>query len=296
MPRLAFATYAGHPGLTPDDARVEPHLPAGVALHAVPWDGRDIDWGSFDMVVLRTTWDYHLRPAEFRRWLDRLDAAGVEVSNPTPVLRWNLEKTYLRELAAEGVETVPTVWLRRGARVELAALAAGRGWGRVVVKPTVGATSHGLFVARDPAAASGQERLDALLDRGAALAQPLLIEVERDGEWSLVFFDGEYSHAAIKRPRAGDVRVQTDFGGSVEAATPPAELRRWAAECVRRVARRLGPGGDSPLLYARVDAVVTAGGPRLMELELIEPQLFLDLAAGAARRFAGALARRLGGG
>lgn len=290
MRAIAFATCGGRPEITSDDLLVKSHLPTGWRLAGVPWDQPACDWPAFDAVVLRSTWDYHLRRAEFERWLDRLDATGVTVCNPTAVVRRNVEKTYLHDLAAAGVATVPTVWLAAGERASLAELAADRGWGRVVVKPTVGASGWSFFVAGESSWPEGQTELDRILDHGGVMVQPLLDEVGRDGEWSLVLIGGELSHAVIKRARDGEVRVQSDYGGSVEAAEPGPVLRRWAKDCLERSAGPLGAAaGDPPLLYARVDAIETAAGPLLMELELIEPQLFLGSAPGAAARFAAAI-------
>jgi hypothetical protein len=286
---LAFVTYREAPGITADDARALPALAeCGVRVRAVPWDDPAADWGAFDGVVVRSCWDYHLRAAEFAAWLDRLEASGARVWNPVPVLRWNASKTYLAELHARGVRTVPTERVQRGAGVTLREIRRRTGWDDdLVVKPVVSASGHRTWRARVPEAAEEGHRFAEMVATSDVLVQPFLSVVERDGEWSLLFFGGEFSHAVVKRPKQGDFRVQPEFGGSVEAAEPPASLVAEAAAVLRHA--------PSPCLYARVDGCVVAGALVLMELELLEPTLFFGADARAARRFAAALRGALGG-
>lgn len=236
--QIALVTWSGLPGLAKDDRLLLDHLPA----RAVPWDDATVDWNEFDAIVLRSTWDYHKRIDEFRAWIDRLDASGAPLWNPPALLRWNTHKRYLIDLAARGVNVVPTLLCSR-----------------VVIKPAVSATAYRTSVL-DP---FDQEML----------VQPFIDEVVTSGEWSLVFFAGAFSHAVIKRARPGDFRVQSDFGGSHERAQPDASLIAGAQDILRAV--------EEPWLYARVDGVVRDGRLLLMELEMTEPSLFLDAAAAA---------------
>jgi glutathione synthase/RimK-type ligase-like ATP-grasp enzyme len=241
---------------------------------AVVWDDPSVPWESFDAIVLRSCWDYHLRIDEFTAWLARLEAIGARVVNPAAMVRWNLDKRYLRGLA---VPTVSTVWLEPHERVELALLLRSRGWRRAVVKPAISASAFGTFVTTG----DDQARVDELLAHSPLLVQPFIDEVVTHGEWSLIYFNGVLSHTVVKRPRQGDFRVQSELGATTTLTPAPPELRVQADAA-------LGAAPDRPT-YARVDGVMIDGVFTLMELELIEPVLFLGMHDGSAARFAKAL-------
>jgi glutathione synthase/RimK-type ligase-like ATP-grasp enzyme len=231
---------------------------------------------------VRSCWDYHHRPHEFHAWLDRLAAEGARVFNPVPLLRWNADKRYLRDLAEAGIEVIPTAWVAERDESSLADLAGARGWRHVVVKPSVSATAFETWRAGPEVTSDDEQRFRRLTGERPALVQPYLPDIER-GELSLVFLGGEYSHAVLKRPRPGDFRVQTDFGGTVEPVRPE--------EHVVAAASRVLAAAPGPTLYARVDLCLVDGRAQLMELELLEPALFFAHEAGAAARFVEALAR-----
>ena len=245
---IALVTWSGLPELAPDDRLLRGALERrGATVHAVAWDA-DVDWRRYDAAIVRSTWDYHRRVDEFRAWIDSLD--GAPVWNPPAVLRRNIHKSYLLDLQEQGIEIVPTVFMEGG----------------VVVKPAVSATAHGTV------------RID-----GAVLVQPFVPEILTDGELSFVFLGQTFSHAVRKRPRAGDFRVQNDFGGTAERFAPSAALIAQA----ERIAFTLG----EDWLYARVDCIERDGRLILMELEATEPSLFLDEVS--AERFADAITLRL---
>jgi hypothetical protein len=277
---LALATCAKLPALNDDDRLLIRAL-AQLGLDAVPavWDSSAVRWEDFPGVVVRSCWDYHLRLDEFLRWIARIEGA---VWNPAPLLRWNSHKRYLRDLAARGVPVVPTQWLEAGKPADLARALGDAGWREAVVKPAVSASAHGTWRTSLATARADQARLDELLRAGDVMVQPLIPEVAGAGEWSLVFLHGCFSHAVLKRPAVGDYRVQWEFGGSADSAVPPAALVADAARVMAAV-----PGEP---LYARVDGVERDGRLVLMELELIEPHLFLGWEKGAADRLAAAVA------
>ncbi|MBB4662982.1 ATP-grasp domain-containing protein [Conexibacter arvalis] len=286
-PLIALATCEELPDLDPDDRLLADALRALDAEVAAPvWDDPAVEWGAFDLVLVRSPWDYHLKRAAFVAWAK--EVAGVTaLRNPADVIGWNTDKTYLRTLAERGVETVPTIWLPHGEPAPaLAELLAERGWaGReAIVKPTIGLGSSGLMrvPAGDPAG-DGAAHLRGLLADGDAMVQPFLPSLEREGELSLLFCDGELSHAVRKRPPAGEFRVQPNFGAVAEAARPTAEQ-------VELARRTLAAASDVPPLYGRVDLVAGDDDqPLVMELELVEPTLYLAAAPGAAERFARAV-------
>jgi glutathione synthase/RimK-type ligase-like ATP-grasp enzyme len=259
----------------------EPVLAAALAAGGfdaalLGWDDPAADWDAPVPTILRSTWNYPRAPDAFLAWLDRVSAAGA-LFNPADIVRGNLRKRYLLALAARGVPVVPTTLVERGASLDLAAFPAPR----VVIKPEIGAASIGArrFASTDPAAAT---HLAALTAHGAALVQPYLASVEVYGERSLVWIDGELSHAMRKAPRLEGDHEQVD------AAVAIADDERAVAEAA------LAPVADR-ILYGRVDLVRdTAGQPMVMELELAEPSLYLTQRPGAAERLVAALRRALG--
>lgn len=283
--RVALATCAAVPGLSPDDRLLPPALAArGIQAEPVVWDEPEAPWEAYDAVVVRSCWDYHHKADRFDQWTRRLEARRLPLWNPPDVLRWNARKTYLRELADAGVPVVPTRFVESAGGPELDAVLHEAGWRQVVVKPVVSASADETWRAERGREADG-ERFRRLVGRMPVMVQPFLPEIEREGEWSFCFFGGEYSHAVLKRPRPGDFRVQSDHGGVYHMADPPGELVGQAAAALRLAGRQT--------LYARVDGCVIDGELHLMELELLEPGLFLAVHPAAPDRFAAAIARAL---
>lgn len=246
----------------------------GVNADVVPWSA-PVDWAAWPLVVVRTPWDYFRRLPEFLAWAEATSRLTRFV-NPLAVIDWNCHKQYLRQLAAEGIPTVPTLWLDKGCADGRAQLAA-RGWGEVVVKPAVSIGAIGALraMASDPACLA---HLDSLVADGDVMVQPFVASVAEAGEVSLVYFGGHFSHAIRKQPAAGDFRVQDMYGGTVHPHQPTeAELAVADAVLARTPA---------PTTYARIDLVEFAGAPALMEAELIEPELFLGATPEAAMNFA----------
>ncbi|WP_049985265.1 ATP-grasp domain-containing protein [Halobellus rufus] len=295
MTSIALATAPDLPDLVDDDASFLAALrERGVEATPEIWSDESVAWGEFDAVLVRTIWDYYRHPEAFAAWVDRLDAAPTAVLNTPETLRWNRHKFYLRDLEARGVDTLPTEYVARGRDDSLAEIFERRGWDEAVVKPAV---SAGAFrtnrISREDAPGE-QPWFEELLADGDVLVQEFADGIT-DGEWSLIFFDGEYSHSVLKRPKSGDFRVQEDHGGSVDAPDPSESLRSYGGEVVDAVTSELG--GDVPL-YARVDGITTdAGGEtagfRLLEVELIEPELFFRVDDDAGSRLADALLDRL---
>ena len=286
--RIAIATASAYANLVPDDRLLVDALAArGVRAEAEIWNDRAVRWIDYDVVVIRSCWDYHLAHDEFLAWIARLDADGVQVLNPPPLVGWNSEKTYLRDLASRGVAVVPTRWVERADTVRLETILAERQWMEVVVKPAVSASAHDTWRTRNSAAAAPEQRFRDMVARGRVLVQPYLDVIASDGEWSLLFYDGTYSHSALKRPRAGDFRVQVEHGGGSEIREPAGHV----IEAARR-ALHTAEDGRARSLYARVDGCIVNDEFVLMELELIEPDLYLRANDSAPTRLADALLAR----
>jgi glutathione synthase/RimK-type ligase-like ATP-grasp enzyme len=288
MLSIAFATYRDEPGIAADDAPAADALRrAGVTVTPVVWDGSDPDWSRFDAVVIRSVWDYFRKADRFERWVREFTACAPRLWNPPAAVLWNINKRYLLDLAGRGINVVPTEYLTAAANPDLRAILERRGWGEAVVKPAIAAGSHGAWRTSPSSAEGDQVRLAAQLDARDALVQSYMPEIGSRGEWSLVFFGPEYSHAVLKQPQSGDFRVQEHLGGRTTQAEPDPDLLRQARAAVAAVGQ--------PLLYARVDGVERDGQLILMELEIIEPSLFLAHGSGSAGRFAEAILRALPG-
>jgi len=285
MPRCAFLSTDDLSGYVADDALAIPPLAAlGWRVETLAWRTADVAWGELDLVVVRSTWDYHENAPAFERTLAAIDRSGARLANPLPLLRWNLRKSYLLDLAGRGVPIVPTTWERGLDEARLRALFDELDTEEIVVKPLVGASSSGLErIARHDRGERLRE-VAASFAGGSALAQPFLPQVACEGEYSLVFLDGERSHAIRKVPRAGDYRTQEEAGASIEPVAPEPALAAAAEAALARVV-------PTPL-YARVDLVRgSAGGFLLMELELLEPSLYLRMDPAAPTRLANAVDR-----
>lgn len=257
---------------------------AGVEAEFVAWDDPDSSPpGRFDRLILRSTWNYHLFPAEFAAWIDTADRRTC-LSNRAAIVRWNLHKQYLESLTAAGIPTVPTAWLRRGADVPLRQIVEANGWTDFVMKPAISASSwrtHRFRVDRGEMEQAASN-LEELIRNRDVMVQPYMTGVDTTGEKAVMWIDGEVTHAIRKRPRfAGD-------GEFVSGAAEISPAEHAIAE--RSVAVAVAETGVRPL-YARVDLMPdTDEGPMVSELELIEPSLYLVQSPAALDRLVRAIA------
>jgi len=283
MATVALATISEFPDLDDDGPALLAALAGeGVTGRPVAWDDDQADWSAFDLVVVRSTWDYSDRYAEFLHWAEHVSAVS-RLANPLPVLRWNTDKRYLAELSAAGLPVVPTSWIEPGRPFELPP-------GEIVVKPAVSAGSRDTarYTADDAARARAHVQRLTGEDR-VVMIQPYIPSVDADGETALLWLGGAFSHAIRKGPllRRGAKLVQGLFAQEDISARTPSPDELAVADLVLRAV----PGGPDGLLYARVDLVAGPDGPLVLELELTEPSLFLGYEPGAPARLAKAIAR-----
>ena len=284
--RIAFVTCERLPDIHADDRLVADALQRrGFAVEPAAWNDPAVDWQRYASVVIRSPWDYHHDEARYAAWLRRCAAADVNLWNPAATVLANLDKRYLADVAAAGLATIPIEYVERGHRRSLRALLEYRNWSRAVVKPAVSASAYGTWRTSLETAESDQTMWDGELSRRSLLVQPFVDEIVTSGEWSIVFFDGQYSHAVLKTPAAGDFRVQEELGGQAKPRDP--------SPAIVEQARRVLLQAAGPLLYARVDGVERDGQFFLMELEVNEPVLYVGASSGAAERFADAIVRAL---
>jgi glutathione synthase/RimK-type ligase-like ATP-grasp enzyme len=288
--RIAIVTCSTLLDLTPADRLFADALRYRDAeAVAVAWDDPAAAWDTFDAIVLRSPWDYFHHLTRFKAWLDRLESHGCHVINPVGTVRWNSHKRYLLELEQHGCGIPATRLVPRGDPRPLAAHLGETGWARAVIKPAVsGGAWRTMRVDGVPSAANeaaDEAAFATTLAAGDVVLQEYLEEVAASGEWSLMYFDGRFSHAVLKRPAAGDFRVQRDLGGSVHAGSPPPAVSAAASRALAAL--------PAAAVYARMDLVATARGVLLMEAELIEPYLFLEHHPPAAAAFVDAVERSL---
>ncbi len=274
--RIALVTCSKYPELTASDRILAEALRERCSVPvAADWRDASVRWQDFDLAVVRSTWDYHLHPDEFTAWIDRI-AGETRLVNSPDLVRWNSSKRYLVDLAKRGVALLPTLLVAPGGEPPYRGFDHS-GWDNIVVKPLVGASAWQI-------ARTTPEKLADLLTPelrdGGYLIQPYAREIE-DGEYSIMFFDGRFSHAILKTPRSGEFRTQPELG-AIQTVVQPAE------PIVRQAASVLDALPERPT-YARIDGILQDGRFVLMEAELIEPELFFRLAPAAAQTFALAL-------
>lgn len=282
MKNIVFATCREQPEFQPSDAVLAAALEArGCAVRPAPWNADQSAFAAAGAVVIRSTWDYHKAPEAFSSWLATL-APQRPVFNATALMQWNMSKRYLLELAEQGAPMAAIAAADANA-TSIAEAMDGLGLAQAVVKPEYGATGSGLSLVRREDEAGLSAAAQRLGGRG--FVQALIPEISTLGETSLVFIAGDYSHAVTKRPKTGEILCQAEHGGSTAPAQPP----EWAIAEARRLLAMV-PGEP---LYARVDAVILGDAFQLMEVELIEPELFFTYAPEGAARLADALLERL---
>ncbi|MES3035775.1 MAG: hypothetical protein V4813_17355 [Gemmatimonadota bacterium] len=286
MPRVAFLTLEHVADFVIDDALAVAELQRrGWDAAEIPWS-LPTDWGSYDLVLIRSTWDYFGRSAEFLDTLRAIEASGAQLENPVRVVEWNVDKRYLRDLESRGVPVVPSVWGHGGTAASFVALSTTLQEREIVLKPTISAGAKDTFRLHAPLSDVLLQQLVDTFDGRDWFAQPFVRSVVTEGEYSLFYFDGRFSHAIQKVPKPGDFRVQEEHGGEIVAVQASAELRRVAEQVLAAIA---------PVPFqARIDLIrLDDGRLALMEAELIEPSLYLRMDPEAPARFADAVAALL---
>lgn len=278
--RIGILTDDSAPELTDDGRAIVTRLERrGFSVEPIVWTDDAVDWDEYDAIVFRSCWDYHTAPERFQSLLAALEGADTVVYNPVSVIEWNVHKSYLFELEAAGVQTVPTVLLEPGDDRTLESVLRDRGWEDAVVKPAIGASSTGVWRTSLEAISRGEQRLEAERSDDV-LVQPFLPTI-RDGERSIVFVRGEYSHAWNDVPQADEFSAFDETDLSYE---PDDSVREAAAATLETACELVGVGSEE-LAYARVDYLERNGEFVLMELELIEPYLGLDRTENGIERF-----------
>ncbi len=283
---IAFATCRDLPQLANDDRPLAAALSAaGHHVEAAPWDDAGIDWNKYDSVIIRSTWNYHKHPDAFRAWIRQLDSLQKHIANPVDILEWNMDKHYLADLREADVPLPPTIFLEKQSLPDMEGIFVSTGWQKAVIKPCISATAYNTWTSDPITAASDTKKLHAQLQTHRYMIQEFMEEVESDGEYSLIFFGQQYSHAVKKTVKKGDFRVQSEYGGSSATARPDRSIIRQATAIIDKTVsldklsaldKAVHLDSSPRLLYARVDGVIRNDIFTLMELELVEPSLYIN--------------------
>jgi glutathione synthase/RimK-type ligase-like ATP-grasp enzyme len=281
--RICFVTCNDEPLLTMDDQLLTQFLlTKNIITEAAIWDEEEVAWQQFDVIVLRSMWDYHTKADKFIAWLNRLDLFGYKVLNPVSAVKWNLNKRYLADISKQGVLLPPLQFCAQNSVDSLQVIMKTNCWEKAVVKPAVSGGSFNTWTTTALSAANDNALFKKMLGEGDVIVQKYMDEITTKGELSLMFFNKKFSHAVLKRAKAGDFRIQAKFGGTVEVLEPNESILNYASAIIDTI--------DEPLLYARVDGIVGNDGKfYLMELELIEPALFIGSSTAACANFYEAL-------
>ncbi|MFN3783646.1 MAG: RimK family alpha-L-glutamate ligase [Spirosomataceae bacterium] len=276
MKKIGLVTCERLPQLIEADQQIIPFFSElGIDAEPVIWDNPDVNWSRFDALIIRNTWDYFVKADAFQAWLTRIENWGIPLWNSVDTIRRNAHKFYLQSFEQQGVPIIPTLFSPKGETAVSWEQLKEKGWTEIVVKPAISAGSyetHRLNIAE-----INEKDWATLVGETDQLIQPFLPEIMSDGEYSLIYFNKKLSHAIKKLPKAGDFRVQRQYGGQY-APFLPSLAHLEAAEAV------LAQFPES-LLYARVDGVFMQGDFYLMEIELIEPDLYFEFGEQFARNF-----------
>ena len=240
----------------------------GLNIEKVIWNDPNANWKSYDLAILKSPWDYFDLINDFYQWLNQLENLKVRLLNPIETVKWNSNKLYLQEIEAAGLKITPSTFIRKQESVNLNDFFGKYGVDKLIVKPSVSGGAKNTFKVTADNVAEVNQKLNNLLQEEDFIVQPFLPEILENGEWSFIFFNGAYSHSLVKQAKPGDFRVQPAHGGSVHPQNPGEEQIATAQQYVDSFAKNC--------LYARVDGTFVNGEFLLMELELIEPFLFLN--------------------
>ncbi|MCS5489680.1 ATP-grasp domain-containing protein [Algoriphagus limi] len=257
----------------------------GFENEILPWSDPKVQWEEFDALLIKSVWDYFDYYPEFLDWLDRIESLKIPVLNDIKTIRWNSNKRYLIEMAEKGFPVISGFVLEKGSKPDFSQIKKEMKSGWTVVKPLVSGGAKNTFKISEENWKEYAGKLEELLKEEAFIVQPFVKEVAEIGEYSLIFFNGKFSHAVLKTPKKEDFRVQHYFGGTIQVIQPSNKILQIAQRFVEQFA--------SNSLYARVDGVEIAGEFYLMELELIEPYLFLGLTGEAIPNYRAAINQRL---
>ena len=284
MPAIAFLSTVHLEDFFVYDELLVPYFnERGWSVETISWHSQSEKWDRFDYVIVRSTWDYQQHPRAFMKCLDQIDASSAILLNPLAHIQWNIEKHYLKDLQCKGIPIVKTIWGKDFNNNVIEQAFTHFSCDTLVIKPTLGANADDTFKLSVVDWHNQQQVLCNVFNQRDFMIQPFLESVVEEGEYSLFYFGGEYSHAIKKVPQKGDFRVQEEHGGSLHSVVVDKEQLDIATKALSAM--------PYEALYARVDLVRQNNNWAIMELELIEPSLYFNLDTQSPVRFVEALVK-----
>jgi glutathione synthase/RimK-type ligase-like ATP-grasp enzyme len=287
MKRCAFLTMDSLEGLFAyDDMLFAPLLNYGWRAEHVSWHKPNVNWDQYDIVVIRSTWDYQSDVKAFIRCLEDIEASSACLQNSLKLVKWNISKDYLRDIQDQGISIVPTLWHEHFDSAEVAKAFTHFSTHEIVIKPRISANSdHTYRLSREDLLAQSMT-LSKVFARRPFMLQPFVPAIVEEGEYSLFYFAGNYSHSILKMPKENDFRVQEEHGGQLKLIQPDEEMLTQARHTMASL--------PDDALYARVDLIRYANEFVVMEIELIEPSLYFNMDPTSPQRFADAFVECFG--
>lgn len=274
-------TYNNTTVVNEDDVLISFLTSKGLKIKKEIWNDDLVNWEEYDLAILKSPWDYFNLIDDFYKWLALIKSKNIRLLNPLDIVKWNADKHYLHDIAKAGLKVTESIFLSKQEKIELNQYFDQLGTKKFIVKPAVSGGSKNTFKVTSANAEEISEKLNILIQEEDFIIQPFLNEIEEDGEWSFIYFGGKFSHALLKKAKTGDFRVQSMFGGTVHPQDPSLVLLEKTQQYVNQFAKGC--------LYARVDGAIVNGAFVLMELELIEPFLFLETNPNALENYYQAL-------
>ena len=283
--KIAILTCDQLPNLNlADQPLIEKLAENNVVAIPMVWDDPNTDWTDFDYLIFRNTWDYFEKETQFNNWLNYIEKLGMKTLNSIAIIKQNKHKFYLREMERNGVTILPTIFIDKTNALDMRKLIPSH-WKKAVVKPAFSAGSYQTEVFETADVDKINSQYQSIAAEKELLLQEFMPEIQTLGETSFIFFNKQFSHAVNKKPADGDFRIQVQFGGTYTLISPDSNLIAQAQKIV--------DGFPSDLLYARVDGIIINNQLLLMEVECIEPDLYLNLSEGAIDRFTKAIVQHL---
>lgn len=269
-----------------DKLLIAPMKKNGWLASEISWHDKSVNWDSFDAVIVRSTWDYQSDPRKFIDVLTKINASAAHLENDFEMMKWNMNKYYLHDLTNKNILTVETIWEREFNLEKIINYFSLLNNNEIIIKPNISASAENTFRIKSDEIIKKSKKLETIFSNREFMIQPFMSNIISEGEYSLFYFNGQYSHAILKTPKAKDFRVQEEHGGKIVSVNPEPSLKNETENILSKL--------STIPLYARVDFVRTSSDDfALIELELIEPSLYFNLDEKSPERFVNAFTERM---
>lgn len=280
MKKCAFLTIKDLSGFESyDHLLIGPMKENGWDVSFIPWDKLNQNWNNYDLVIVRSTWNYQNHLDEFLNVLRMIDQSKALLLNPLPLIEWNVNKTYLKDLKEDGIPIIPSLFFEDFDVDEVRNSFSTFDSEKVIIKPTVGANADKIMIINKSNPMETLKETKDIYKYRSFILQPFINSITKDGELSLIFFNKDFSHALSKVPKKGDFRVQEEHGGTLKLIK---NIDEQKINLCKKILSLL----PYDCFYSRIDLVVDEGNPLLMEIEVIEPSLYFNLEPKSANLFA----------